>query len=149
LHHHHVIPQTLEHWRTMNTDMYDYINVLNQPPPKPSPAAPAPAKPKEKSKAELRYEAAKEKAELREWWANLDESKKQKIRDTKYWLEPPKEKKPPKKKPEPKPKPKPAPKVEQPAQYAPFCGRDLIIRPIGKPDWVGFDAIQQMAIAQM
>ena len=134
----------------MNTDMYDFITALNQPPPKPSPAAPAPAKPKEKSKAELRYQAEKEKAERRSWWANLDESRKQEIRNTKYWLDQSKEKKPPKKKPERKPKPAPAPKVEaQPEQYAPFCDCDLIIRPIGKPDWVALEGIQQMAIAQM
>ena len=81
--------------------MYDFIIGLNQPPPKPKPApAPKPApKPDNKSKA-------KELEEVRGWWANLPESSKQEIRNTKYWLspaKPPKEKKP---KPKPKPKPK-------------------------------------------
>jgi hypothetical protein len=86
----------------MEVDMYDYIKVLNQPaPPKPKPAPPPPLK---KSAAEIRAAEVKEKYEVREWWSRLDESKKQAIRDTHYWLDPPKPKKEKPKKPEPKKK---------------------------------------------
>lgn len=129
--------------------MYDYITGLNQPAPKPKPAAAAPAK--DKSKAELRAQSEKEKVEVREWWAKLDESKRQEIRNTKYWLDPPKPKKPPKEKPKPKPKTKPPPAhgEEKKEEYASVFDCNLIDRPIGKPDWVGYEYIQQLAIAQM
>src|SRR5271170_3619404 len=78
-----------------NIDMYDYLIRVNQPPlppPKPKVAQPPP-KP-----AGSGYD------EVRNWWDDLSEDKKQEIRNTKYWETKPKKKEAPKPKPKPKPK---------------------------------------------
>lgn len=92
-------------------DMHDYI--LLQDEPLPDHAA---------EESQTDRTKAEEKAELRKWWARLDEDKKQEIRETKYWESPST------KKPE-KPnlnKPKRKRKDQKYDRSISFCYRDLI-----------------------
>jgi hypothetical protein len=99
-------------------DMYTYLLTAQQPPlppaPKPKPAPPVPLPPSI-TRAQAREKARKEKEDLRAWWDDLPEEKRQEIRDTKIPSNPAKPKKEKhcclkhKKPEEPKPEKKPEP----------------------------------------
>jgi|SRR5579859_2306927 hypothetical protein len=81
-----------------NIDMYTYLLTAQQPPlpppPKPNPAPPPQPNPNQfPTRAQAREKARKEKQDLRAWWDDLPEEKRQQIRDTKIPSNPPKPKK--------------------------------------------------------
>ena len=100
-------------------DMFTYLLTAQQPPlpppPQPKPAPPAPPNPSEfPTRAQAREKTRKEMEELRAWWADLPEERRQEVRDTKIAPTLPKPKKPKKdcgkkkeKEPEPEKKPDP------------------------------------------
>jgi hypothetical protein len=68
-------------------DMYDYVLItpqppLKAPPPKPAAAAPPPKPPPTRYQA--REKARKEKEDLRDWWADLPEERRQDIRNKQF-----------------------------------------------------------------
>lgn len=70
-------------------DMYDYVLITPQPPLKPPPPKPAPAGPPKPNpdfptRLQAREKARKEKEELREWWADLPEEKRQEVRNKQF-----------------------------------------------------------------
>lgn len=130
--------------------MYEYLLHHPQPPLViPPPKPPAPKAEQLPTRAQARDKARKEKEELRDWWDDLPEEKRQEIRDTKYWVEKPKEKKkkPEKKKPEKKPA-KPAADSEEDEKFVPEVHQPDR-RPLGKPDWNTYQGPQQWAMVEM
>ena len=71
-------------------DMYDYVLQFPQPalvtPPKPK-APPAPKAPEFPTRAQARAKARKEEQDLRDWWDDLPEEKRQEVRNTKFWAD--------------------------------------------------------------
>jgi hypothetical protein len=128
-------------------DMYDYVLQFPQPalvtpPPKP----PAPKAPVLPTRAQAREKARKEKQDLRDWWDDLPEEKRQEVRNAKLLTIKPKEKKPAAKKPEPK-------KPDQPAKPAEDKYDSLnshsYSRPVAKPTWESYRGPQQWAMVEM
>lgn len=131
-------------------DMYDYVLQFPQPalvtpPPKPqAPKAPPPL-----TRAQAREKARKEKQELRDWWDDLPEEKRQEVRETKYWVTKPKEKKPATKKPEAKKPAKPAKPAEQEVPKYNSLDSHAYCRLPAKPSWETYQGPQQWARVEM
>jgi len=122
-----------------NMDMYDYLNAMNRPvnafnrpftiqfnqpidvwgQPVNVFTVNAPAEKKTETfltREQARAKEIKEKEELRLWWDDLPEEKKQAVRDEQFVAK--KKKKPEKKKPKPKPNTPPASDDEEDKKYA-------------------------------
>lgn len=137
--------------------MYDYVLSIKQPPPV-IPASKPETPPKKEVKvtrAQARAKKDKERDEVRAWWADLPEEKRQEIRSLKYPLDP-KDKKKPEKKPGEKVKiikievqvEKPGPAKAEEKGYVPKKRCKSHRRP-GKPNWESYQGPQQWAIAEI
>ena len=130
-----------------NMDMYDYLNMLNQPTNVFTVNAPA-EKTGEKflTREQARAKEIKEKEELRLWWDDLPEDKRQEVRDQQFVEK--KKKKPEEKKKKPsKPKPKNDSDDEEEPKYA-FIDYGADLRP-AKPDTKGVLVTQYWANMRM
>ena len=110
--------------------MYEYI-IRNPQPPISTPAAPKPAAapqpPPTLSRAQARAKERKEEQELRDWWDDLPEEKRQDVRNTKFWVTKPKDKKKPEKKKAPPKKEDTTPKKpDKPAEEKKYESLELI-----------------------
>ena len=130
--------------------MYDYVlqfpqPALATPPPKP----PAPKAPEFLTRAQARAKARKEEQELREWWDDLPEEKRQEIRNAKFWVTKPKEKKPAAKKPETKKPATPAKPAQREDDKYNSLDSYSYCRPPAKPSWESYQGPQQWARVEM
>ena len=137
-------------------DMYDYVLQFPQPalvtpPPKPqAPKAPkAPKAPEFPTRAQARAKALKEQQDLRDWWDDLPEEKRQAVRNTKYWVTKPKEKKPATKKPEAKKPATPAKPANNEDDKYDSLDSETYCRPPAKPSWESYQGPQQWARVEM
>jgi hypothetical protein len=78
-------------------DMYDYVLRIKQPPivtiPAPKPETP-PKKEEKLTRAQARQKSINEREEVRAWWADLPEEKRQEIRKHGFPTKPKEKKKP-------------------------------------------------------
>ena len=131
-------------------DMYDYVLEFPQPAlVKPPPKPPAPKAPQPPTRAQARAKAQKEKQDLRDWWDDLPEEKRQEVRNTKYWTTKPKEKKPATKKPEAKKPATPAKPADDKKDKYDSLDSDSYCRPPAKPSWESYQGPQQWARVEM
>jgi hypothetical protein len=134
-------------------DMYDYVLQFPQPalvtPPKKPPAPPAAKAPEFPTRAQARAKARKEEQDLRDWWSDLPEEKRQEVRNTKFWVTKPKEKKPAAKKPEPKKPASPAKPAEPKNDKYDSLDSHSYSRPPAKPSWESYQGPQQWAMVEM
>jgi hypothetical protein len=139
-----------------NIDMYTYLLTAQQPPlpppPKPNPAPPQPNPNAFPTRAQARAKARKEKEELRAWWDDLPEEKRQQVRDTRIPSDPPKPKKDKKdsgkKKPEQKKEQK-KPDPLDPQVFLHLTHRPAPPQPESKPDLASVLEVRTWAIADM
>jgi len=123
-------------------DMVDYLNMLNQPINVFTVNAPEQKAEKFLTREQARAKEIKEKEDLRLWWDDLPEEKRQEVRDQQFVEK--KKKKPEKKKPS---KPKHESDNEEESKYA-LIDNGADRRP-GKPDMKGMQMTQYWANMRM
>jgi len=133
-------------------DMYEYIMRNKQPvlivTPTPPAAAAAPSPQKKDAyvdPVQARAKDRKEIEEVRVWWAQLPEDRRQAIREEQFVTK--KDKKKEKKNPEPPPKPK-ASEPPNEAGYSPGFATTSYCSPL-KPDYNVYASMQQWAALEM